>query len=182
MGKKKQQGNGSGTVYARKNKDGKVTSYLGSYFGPDGKRRYVSAKTKTACREELRKAMSDADSGIVYDSGTLTLGGYLDKWLLNIKGTVRQRTWERYESIVRVHVKPALGSVKLKDLTRGHVKSLYDGKREAGSSSRSVQYIHTTLHKALKDAMVDGLIPKNVAAHIRLPKPRKKEINPLTPE
>ena len=30
--------------------------------------------------------------------------------------------------------------------------------------------------------MIDGLIPKNVAAHMRLPKPRKKEINPLTPE
>lgn len=30
--------------------------------------------------------------------------------------------------------------------------------------------------------MIDGVIPKNVAAHIRLPKPRKKEINPLNPE
>jgi integrase len=51
-----------------------------------------------------------------------------------------------------------------------------------GSSPRTVQYIHTTLHKALKDAMIDGLVPKNVAAHMRLPKPRKKEINPLSPE
>jgi len=38
------------------------------------------------------------------------------------------------------------------------------------------------MHKALKDAMIDGLILKNVAAHIRLPKPRKKEINPLNPD
>ena len=50
----KQQGNGSGTVYPRKNKDGKIVSYLGSYFGPDGKRRYVSAKNKGECREKLR--------------------------------------------------------------------------------------------------------------------------------
>jgi hypothetical protein len=46
MARKKQQGNGSGTIYPRKNKNGKVTSYLGSYFTPDGKQRYVSAKTK----------------------------------------------------------------------------------------------------------------------------------------
>ena len=77
MAKKKQQGNGSGTVYARKNKDGKTSSCLGSYFGPDGKRRYVSGKTKTEAREKLRAAMGDADKGLVYDAGTLTVGAYL---------------------------------------------------------------------------------------------------------
>jgi integrase len=39
MARKKQQGNGSGTIYPRKNKDGKVTSYLGSYLTLDSKRR-----------------------------------------------------------------------------------------------------------------------------------------------
>ena len=38
MGKKKQKGNGTGTVYPRKNKAGKIISYRGSYFTPDGKR------------------------------------------------------------------------------------------------------------------------------------------------
>ena len=46
MARKKQKGNGTGTVYPRKNKDGKVIGYRGSYFSPDGKRRYVSAKKK----------------------------------------------------------------------------------------------------------------------------------------
>lgn len=182
MGKKKQKGNGAGTVYPRKNKAGKITSYRGSYFTADGKRRYVSAKKKGDAERALRQAMTDADRGFLFEAGTLTLGAYLDKWLQNIKNTVRQRTWERYEQLVRVHIKPALGSIKLKDLTRTHVKNLYGEKLEAGSSPRTVQYIHTTVHKALKDAMIDGLVPKNVAAHMRLPKPHKKEINPLSPE
>src|SRR5215210_176515 len=181
MGKKKQKGNGTGMVYPRKNKDGKVIGYRGSYFA-NGKRHYVSAKKKGDAERALRRAMSDADRGLVFDAGTLTLGRYLDKWLPSIKDTVRQRTWERYEQLVRVHIKPALGSLKLKDLTRSHVKNLYNDKLESGSSARTVQYIHTTIHKALKDAMMDSLVPKNVAAHIRLPKPRKKEINPLNPE
>jgi integrase len=182
MGKKKQKGNGTGTVYPRKNKDGKVIGYRSSYFAPDGKRRYLSAKQKGECEKLLREAITDADRGLVFEAGTLTLGRYLDKWLSGIKDTVRQRSWERYEQLVRVHIKPALGSLKLKDLTRAHVKNLYGEKLDAGSSPRTVQYIHTTMHKALKDAMIDGLIPKNVSAHIRLPKPRKKEINPLNPE
>lgn len=191
MGKKKQQGNGSGSVYPRRNASGKITSYLGAYHTPAGKRRTVSAKTKTECREKLRKAMSDADEGMVFDSGPLTVSAYLGRvkedgavtgWLASIKDTVRQRTWERYEQIVRVHITPALGRTKLKDLTRDQVKRLCNGKLDSGSSPRTVRYIHTTLQKALKDAVVDDLIIKNVAAHMRLPKPRKKEINPLTPD
>ena len=46
MARKKERGNGSGTVYPRKNKQGKIIGYRGSYFAPDGKRRYVSAKRK----------------------------------------------------------------------------------------------------------------------------------------
>ncbi len=180
MAKKKAAGNGAGTVYPRKNKDGRITSYLGSYFGPDGKRRYVSAKTKTECREKLRKAMGDADQGLLFDAGGLTLGQYLDKWLPTIKGTVRQRTWERYEQLVRVHIKPALGKKKLKGLTRTHVKAFYADCRER-VSARTVQYIHTTLHKALKDAKADRLVD-NVSDGLKPSTARRHEIDPLTTE
>ena len=45
-----------------------------------------------------------------------------------------------------------------------------------------MQYIHTTLRKALQDAVSDGLIPRNVAEGIKAPKPKKKDIKPLSPE
>jgi integrase len=77
------------------------------------------------------------------------LGEYLDRWLPDIRDTVRQRTWERYEQIVRVHIKPALGRVKLKALSPTHARGLYREKLEGGSAPRTVQYIHTTLRKAL---------------------------------
>src|SRR5215217_1874317 len=179
MGKKKQRGNGTGTVYPRRNKAGKVIGYRGSYFTPDGTRRYVSARRKSEAEKVLRQAMADADRGLVFDAGTLTLGEYLDKWLPNIKGTVRQRTWERYEQIVRVHLKPSLGRNKLKSLTPTHVRGLYRNKLDSGSSPRTVQYIHTTLRKALRDAVSDGLMPRNTTDGIKAPKPKKKEINPL---
>ncbi len=42
----------------------------------------------------------------------------MDRWLADsVKGTVRQRTYELYESIARVHIKPAIGRVKRKALT-----------------------------------------------------------------
>ena len=42
--------------------------------------------------------------------------------------------------------------------------------------------MHVTLHKALKQAAADGLVPRNAAANVRAPRPQKKEILPLTPE
>src|SRR5215218_1224359 len=72
MARKKQRGNGHGTVAPRKNKAGKIIGYRGAFFGPDGKRRWVSAKTKTECWGKLNAAMTDADRGILPSPATLT--------------------------------------------------------------------------------------------------------------
>jgi hypothetical protein len=127
LSRKRARGNGDADVWPRKNGDGKVIGYRGSYWvytASGRKRRYVSGKTKGETRAALNKAKANADRGIVFHSQDLRLGDYLDKWLLNIKDAVRQRTWERYEQIVQVHLKPALGSTKLKDLTPTHTRNL----------------------------------------------------------
>jgi integrase len=95
---------------------------------------------------------------------------------------VRQRTYERYESIVRVHLVPAIGKVKLKALTPDHVRGLYREKLDGGLAPRTVLHIHRTLSKALKQAVMDGLIPRNAAAPVKPPRPRGEEIRPLTRE
>jgi integrase len=108
----------------------------------------------------------------------LKVGEYLDRWLSDsVRDTVRQRTFERYESIVRVHIKPTFGRVKVKALTPNHVRALYREKLDSGLSPRTVNYIHTTLHKALSD----GLVPRNAAA-VKAPRPARPEIRSLSPD
>jgi hypothetical protein len=51
--KKRERGNGQGTVAPRRNKQDKIIGYRGAFFGPDGKRHWVSAKTKTECWSKL---------------------------------------------------------------------------------------------------------------------------------
>ena len=182
MGKRKSRANGDGDVFPRKHKPGKITSYRGAYVGPDGKRRYVSGKNKEEARKALQQARSNAYQGLVFDSQNMKVGEYLDRWLTDTEGTVRQRTWERYESIVRVHIKPAFGRLKLGSLTPGHPRALYRKKLDSGLAPRTVNYIHTTLHKALKDALSDGLVPRNVATSVKAPRPEKPEIRPLAPD
>ncbi len=183
MGKAKSRANGDGDVFPRRNRAGKITSYRGAYVGPDGKRRYVSGKNKEEARRALREARANADQGLVFDADNLQVGEYLDRWLSDsVSDTVKATTFERYEQITRLHLKPALGQVKLKALTPAHVRGLYREKLKEGSSARTVRYVHTTLHKALKQAVMDGLIPRNATEAVKPPQPTREEMLPLTPE
>ena len=178
MGKR---GNGEGSISRRKN-----GGWMGQYIvhtAEGRKRRTVYGKTRKEVAGKLAKALSDRENGLVFDARRLTVGEYLGHWLEDsVRDTVRQRTWERYEQLVRVYIKPALGRIKLKALTPAHVRGLYREKLDDGLASRTVQYIHVTLHKALKDAVADGLIPRNVTDAVRAPRAKGKEINALTPD
>ena len=127
--------------------------------------------------------MADRDGGFVFDAGKQTVGEYLARWLSNsVRGTVRQRTYERYESLVRVHLVPSIGRLKLKALTPDHVRELYREKLDGGLAPRTVLHLHRTISKALKQAHDDGLIPRNAAASVKAPQPRRQEIRPLSRE
>ena len=151
---------------------------------PDGPRRKtIYGRKYKEVEKLLAEARGDAARGLIFDADNLKLGEYLARWLADsVADTVRPSTFERYEQIVRVHIRPALGNLKLKSVTPAHVRGLYREKLEAGLSPRTVQYVHVTLHKALKQAVADGLIPRNTTEAVRPPQVRKEEIRPLAPE
>ena len=175
------RGNGEGSITRRK--DGLYMARYMIQTETGSKRKAIYAKTRKEVADKLADALANRDKGIVLDAGALTLGKYLRSWLYDsVQGTVRQRTWERYEQVARVHIEPSLGKMKLKNVTPTHVRALYREKLDFGLAPRTVQYIHVTLNKALKDAVLDGLIPRNVASAVKAPRPAKKEIHPLTSE
>jgi integrase len=71
--------------------------------------------------------------------------------------------------MVRVHIKPAPGRVKLKSLSAAHVRGHNREKLDAGHAPRTVRYVYAALNKALKDALADGLVPHNAASVVRPP-------------
>ena len=177
----RKRGNGEGSITRRK--DGLYMARYTVETAIGAKRKTLYGKTRGEVSEKLTKAMADRDDGLVFDADNLKVGEYLERWLVDsVLDTVRPTTYERYEQIVRIHVRPALGSVKLKNLTPVHVRGLYREKLEAGLSARTVQYIHVTLHKALKQAVQDGLIPRNATEAVKAPQVRREEMRPLSGE
>jgi integrase len=176
MGKR---GNGEGSISRRKN-GGWCAQYT-VYTSEGRKRRTLYGKTRQEVATKLSKALADREGGFTFDAGATTVEEYLARWLSHsVRDTVSQKTYERYESIVRVHLSPALGRIRLKALTPGHVRGLYREKLDAGLAPRTVLHIHRTLSKALKQATDDGLIPRNAAASVKPPRPRSEEMQPLS--
>ncbi len=183
MTKKRSRGNGAGTVYPRKNTDGKIVGYRGSYFAPDGKRRYVSAKRKSDAERSLRDAMTDADRGLVFDASNQRVSGYMTRWLEDFaKANLAPRTYHNYKLQIREHIIPAFGMMKLSKLDTPNIQALYTAKLKDGLKPSSVRYIHAVLHCALQKAVELRLIPRNPAASARPPKIRQEEITPLDAE
>jgi integrase len=174
------RGNGEGSITRRKN-GGWMAQYT-VYTANGRKRKTLYGKTRQEVAARLARALSDREGGLVFDAEGLKLAEYLGRWLEDsVKGTVRNTTYERYEQITRTHIVPMLGAIKLKALTPTHVRGLYKEKLSS-LSPRTVQYIHVTLHKALKQAVSDGLIPRNATEAVKPPQVRREEIRPLTPE
>ncbi len=175
------RGNGEGSITKRK--DGR---WWGRYYVhtlEGRKQKAVYGKTRAETAEKLTKAMAVRDGGLVYDAGNLTVGEYLERWLSDsVRDTVRQRTYEGYAHVVERHIAPSLGRVKLKALTPAHVRGLYRERLDAGLSTRTVRYAHTTLNRALSQAVSDGLIPRNPVTSVKAPQPRRIEIRPLDRE
>ena len=177
----KKRGNGEGSITKRDDGRWMARYTVRTIKGP--KRRTVYGRTRAEVSAKLAKAMADRDGGLIFDAGILTVGDYLDRWLSNsVKDTVRVRTYERYEEILRLHVKPALGRLKLKALTPAHAQDFYRDRLDNGFSPATVQKIHVILHKALSQAVSWSLVPRNAGEAVRAPRPAPKELQPLSPD
>jgi integrase len=184
MTKTRTRANGDADVYPRRNKDGKVVGYRGSFWvetSQGRKRRYVSGKTKAETRTALSQAKADSRGGFFVAGKDLTLAEYLSRWL---SGPVKTRdlkavTYENYQRHVRVHIVPALGHLKLTRVTPDLVQDFYDSKIAAGEKPSSVRYMHAILHNALEHAHKRNLVPQNADSKTEPPKVRPPEIRPL---
>ena len=111
-----------------------------------------------------------------------TVAQFLAHWLESTKPSLRPRTLQRYEELVRLHAIPTVGRVSLARLTPQHLQQAYADRLEHGLSSTSVRHLHALLHNAIDQAMRWGLVARDVADLVTAPKVRRHDICTLAPE
>lgn len=145
---------------------------------PDGRRRYLYAWSPAeaiAKRDEYR-------AGVVQGlrlNARLTVGRQLADWLADRRGKVRSSTWVGYETHVTHHL-AGLGRIPLVRLTPSDVRRLVREREVAGCSPATIGHSLVVLRMALKQAIADGLLARNVASFVPAPRVERAEVRVLT--
>jgi integrase len=170
-----------------------------AYFyvpGETGERKQRSRggfRTKADAQRHVSQVIHTLQTGDYVERTSLTVTDYLlQRWLPLVENSLRPTTFDSYQRMLRLHIIPTIGGIKLQNLRAEHLDQLYadllQSGRHAGPGGlapKTVRYIHNTMHKALKDAERKGLVPRNVATLADPPKQRQsgsKEMKTWTPE
>jgi Site-specific recombinase XerD len=95
--------------------------------------------------------------------------------------SLKQSTYNSYDSYAKNHFKPALGNIRLQDLTSRMLQQFYNYKIEHESlAPKTVRNINLYLHKALGQAQKEGLILQNPATGVNLPRNQRPRVEILT--
>ena len=169
--------------------------------------RSFTGKTQKEVIAKLQEANLQISAGDYFEPSKMTLAQWLDVWVADYMGDKKYLTVKHYRAQVKEHIKPALGAVKLSQLSPHMIQAFYndllkrgrtvpkrdasgkiikkDGKtvtEQAPMSAKSVRNIHGILTKALSVAVNVGYLKANPADRVTLPKVQRREIHPLTDE
>jgi len=159
------RGHNEGSVYRRAS-DG---WWVAAVSLPDGTRRVGYAKTQALAKTKLAKMVQARAEGID-PAPSLTVTAFLGRWLADVQPRIADSTYRRYESLCRVHIIPALGSTKLRDLSVPMVERYLAGVA-ATSRGHTAGHHRAVLRTALATAMRWSLLGRNPAALALPPTP-----------
>ncbi|QLG10701.1 site-specific integrase [Deinococcus sp. D7000] len=161
---------GHGEVNVVRAASGRYRWRVWGKVGGKSERLTGTADTEKQARAAGQRARLDAEQGKVAVNRTMTLETHLEEWLQSMDD-ISDSTRKKYADLLRLHIVPGLGSVKLSAVNLAALREFYGTLRKAdpprrkaalGYSSR--RQIHNILHAALGRAAADGRIPGNPAA------------------
>ena len=133
---------------------------------------------------ELRAGLQLGQFGFEEQKPIPTFREYADTWIkTTVPATCKESTLSDYQDILRVHVLPVFGDMRLTDITRGMVKDFLWAKVNKGYAASTVTYIKNVVAGVLNRAVDNEIIPANPAHNlgkIVSPRDRKESMDPLT--
>jgi len=154
-----------------------------------GRRTSRKVGDRKAAREAARKieARLTLGKGAFGEKARLptpTLERYFKRFEANYKGTLKPKTWSSYESSMRIHILPELGTRRLDEITKPMMKKLVANLVEKGLARDSIRLIVASLGVLYTQAIDDKIVAENptkgMGKFYRQAKVKHEEIEPLT--
>lgn len=150
---------------------------------PDGSRKYKRSKRQSVVREWLQEQRQAIQTNLPLKDDRILFGDYLDHFVKSVVvHTLAPSTVRSYKYLIRDHIKPELGHVRLINLIPDHLQTLYALKLDSGLSERTVQYIHAIIRRSLNQAVRGGLLYRNPTDAVSPPRPKREPPHTLSVE
>ncbi len=178
--KRKRRGRGEGAIYQRP--DGRWVATVSLGYGANGKRkrRTVYGKSKQEAQTKLNKLTSSSMASTLVDIDKQTVAQFMDRWLRDVaKPTVGSNTYHSYSIANKNHVSKRIGGVRLQKLTASHIQWMFAEMAREGIGPPTRRVVHIVLNVALRHAMEQNLVVRNVCRLVKITKVPKPKIHPL---
>ena len=146
------------------------------------KRRHFYGWTAEEAQGKLDRARRVSASGGRAKEERVTVGAWLDEWLVYAEGRLRPNSVRYNAQNIRLYLKPRLGRIRLSRLTPRDVEGLMAWMTAQGLSPRTCAMAHATLRNALNHAQRLGMVERNVATLVKPPRDEPVEMQALTPD
>jgi integrase len=158
------------------------TAWRARYRTPNGQQRSKTFDRKVDAQRFLATVESSKVAGSFADPALarLTVSEWSVRWLEN-QTHLKPSTHERYAGIVREHIEPTWGRVRLSDVSHADVQA-WVTRLSQQRSPATVRKVHRVLSLILAMAVKDGRLTRNVAAGVNLPRVVKAERQYLSHE
>ena len=160
-------------------RDGR-TIWRAHYRTPAGEQRNKTFSRKTDAERFLAGVENSKATGAYVDPALarVTIGDWAERWL-DGQAHLKPTTHERYAGILRKHIRPKWGPVRLANVSHADVQVWVTALTNEHSAA-TVQKIHRVLCLVLDLAVKDGRLTRNVATGVHLPRVAKHEHRYLT--
>ncbi|MCL6447305.1 MAG: site-specific integrase [Armatimonadetes bacterium] len=136
--------------------------------------------TKKDAERELARLINEIETGMYVEPSQMTLGDYLDQWLLLKKGKVKETTWYEYSSRVNRLKSLEIAKKPLQKITALDVEMALQKLSGVEQSRKKGLYI--TLKNAFKKAVSLKILTYNPVSDVDSPKAEEKEMHVWTKE
>ena len=121
----------------------------------------------------LKAAQHDVERGAWVEPSRMTMNQWFDLWLADYQGHTTGRTVETYKSVIKNHMRPVFGSVKLSSFGSVHVRRMIASMKSLSPST--IKHARGILSAALNDAIEAGLMKSNPVETVKGPRTVKPE-------
>ena len=157
---------GEGSIYARA--DGR---WCATYWDR-GKRMAVYGRTEREARAARRAALKRINDGLPGAEPRTSFAAAAKRWkevtshTLNLTSASRQN----YVDVLRLHVEPVIGTVKLAQAKPSHVEEVMVAMQAKNLSPSYRNQAHKAMSHVFKMALKDGLIGSNPCRQVPAPR------------